>query len=169
MLPSELNVDFIRTKIDEIKSALFTNVSENAFKFPTCIISAIKVDPNGMIWFLMNKAGRLIPPDEPGFPAELLFYRKGHHFSLKVRGMATIVTDQKMIDNFLGIEKEHDVSNILLVNVKMARADYTERTFVNAKNWLKKLWAKLEAFVYPIKYRKEFTINLPSAYETIPY
>jgi len=115
----------------------------------------------------MNKAGRLIPPDETCFPAELSFYRKNHPFSLRVSGMASVITDPKMIENFLGHEDCQDISNILLVNIKMSRAEYTEKLIIHTKNWLKRMWSKLEAFVYPIKYKKEFSINLSSAYETI--
>ena len=167
MKDQELNVDFIRSKIDEIKSALFSNLIENAYKFPTCIISAIKVDSNGVIWFLMNKAGRFIPPDETSFPAELVFYRKGHPFSLRVSGIASVIADPKTIENFLDLEESRDISNILLMNIRMSRAEYTEKIIIHTKNWLKRMWSKLEAFVYPIKYKKEFSINLSSAYETI--
>ena len=167
MKDKELNVEFIRSKIDEIKSALFSNLIENAYKFPTCIISAIKVDSNGVIWFLMNKAGRLIPPDETSFPAELIFYRKGHPFSLRVSGMASVIADPKMIDNFLDLEDSLDISNILLMSIRMSRAEYTEKIIIHTKNWLKRMWSKLEALVYPIKYKKEFSINLSSAYETV--
>jgi len=167
MKDQELNVEFIRSKIDEIKSALFSNLIENAYKFPTCIISTIKVDSNGVIWFLMNKAGRLIPPDETSFPAELIFYRKGHPFSLRVSGIASVIADPKIIENFLDLENSRDISNILLMNIRMSRAEYTEKIIIDTKNWLKRMWSKLEAFVYPIKYKKEYSINLSSAYETI--
>jgi len=167
MKDHELNVEFIRSKIDEIKSALFSNLIENAYRFPTCIISAIKVDSNGVIWFLMTKAGRIIPPDETSFPAELIFYRKGHPFSLRVGGMASVIADPKMIENFLDLEDSRDISNILLMNIRMSRAEYTEKIIIRTQNWLKRMWSKFEAFVYPIKYKKEFSINLSSAYETI--
>jgi hypothetical protein len=165
----ELNVEFIRSKIDQIKSALFSNLIESEYRFPTCIISAIKVDNNGVIWFLMNKAGRLIPPGESGFPAELIFYKKNHPFSLRVSGMASVIADPKSIENFLGLENNREISNILLISLRMSRAEYSEKLIVHTKNWLKRMWSKLEAFIYPIKYKKEFSINLSSVYETIPY
>jgi hypothetical protein len=156
MKDQELNVEFIRSKIEEIKSALFSNLIENAYKFPTCIISALKVDSNGVIWFLMNKAGRLIPPDETSFPAELIFYRKDHPFSLRVSGIASVIADPKIIEDFLDLEDSRDISNILLMSIRMSRAEYYEKIIIHTKNWLKRMWSKLRPLFIRSSIKKNF-------------
>ena len=166
-----MSLGFIKSRIQEIRSGLFYNVSEDVFQMPTCIISAMKVDDDGNVWFLMNRNGRQMVRENDRIPAELFFYRKGQPFSLRVKGWASLFTDVNRMKEVLGVTEEiHDASNIFLVRMKMTMADYTERaTTMLPKHSFRKWWQKIEEFIYPLKFRKQFSINLSTIYETVPY
>ncbi len=48
-------LDFLRDRIHEIRSALFANTSNEAFKLPTCIISALNIDNEGNVCFFIHR------------------------------------------------------------------------------------------------------------------
>jgi len=159
---------FIKSRIQEIRSGLFYNMSEDVFQMPTCIISAMKVDDDCNVWFLMNRNGRPMIREDEKIPAELFFYRKGQPFSLKVKGWASLFTSAQKMKEVLGISEEL-ASNIFLVRMKMTMADYTECATIMPKHSFSKWWQKIEEFIYPLKFRKQFSINLSTIYETVPY
>src|SRR5688572_5006106 len=79
MIPDN-NLEFIRTRIYDIRTALLYSLSDDIIKLPTSLISVLKVDDKGQIWFLMNRPQQAMEKDEQKFPARLQFYRKGKPF-----------------------------------------------------------------------------------------
>ncbi len=49
------SISFLQDKIQRIGSALFYNLSGGVLKFPTTIVSILKVDELANIWFFMNQ------------------------------------------------------------------------------------------------------------------
>jgi hypothetical protein len=131
MSATHSNLDFLRSRIYEIKSALFSDSDKLSFKIPTCIISVLKVDHNGDLWFLMNQPEYHMSCYGHSFPASLSFYRKGVNFSLNVQGMAAVVFDCERVQEITGLseaEQQATMNNILLIKVNMKRVNYCEWT-----------------------------------------
>ena len=48
-------LNFLQEKIREIGSAIFFNQSDSVLKLPTSIVSTLKVDDYGFVWFFIQK------------------------------------------------------------------------------------------------------------------
>ena len=48
-------ISFLQERIEEIGSAIFYNESEAVLKLPTSIVSTVKVDDYGFVWFFVQK------------------------------------------------------------------------------------------------------------------
>lgn len=132
MSPTHSNLDFLRSRIYEIKSALFTDSDSLNFRIPTCIISILKVDQTGNLWFLMNQPEYHISCYEPQFPASLSFYRKGISFALNVQGKASVVSNSDTIEKITGVstyDQQAQMKGVLLMKVSMQHVKYSEWRF----------------------------------------
>jgi hypothetical protein len=119
------NLPLIREKVALIRSALFSNGGSNELKYNTCIISALKVDDDGSIWFLINRNGWRGFTDELGFPASLSFYRKGISHSLFISGRAEIISNENIIRHALTAsedKKQLDIEELLLVKLSIGHS-----------------------------------------------
>lgn len=126
------NLPLIREKVALIRSALFSNGGSGELKYNTCIISALKVDDEGSIWFLINRNGWRGFSDELGFPASLSFYKKGITHSLFISGRAEIISNENVIRHTLTSNDEEkllDIDELLLVKLSIGHSvvfDWTE-------------------------------------------
>lgn len=119
------NLPLIREKIASIRSALFSNAGGGALKYNTCIISALKVDEHGCVWFLINRNGWRGFNDDLHFPATLSFYRKGINHSLSISGEAEIISNEDIIRYTLtALEEEQHLAipELLLVKLSIENA-----------------------------------------------
>ena len=48
-------LNFLQEKIQEIGSAIFFNLSDSVLKLPTSIVTTLKVDDYGYVWFFIQK------------------------------------------------------------------------------------------------------------------
>lgn len=129
-MAAENNLDFLKDRIFEIKSALLYSLSDDAVKIPASIISVLKIDEEGNLWFFTNRPRHLIFGDDKVFPARLQFYRKGKPFYLHVAGVASIDENQETIHSLTGLDKEIEnkaMEDMLLVKLKMTKAEYYEQ------------------------------------------
>jgi general stress protein 26 len=121
--------NFVQQKIEEIGTAIFFNLSDSVLKFPTTIVSTLKVDDFGFVWLLVQKPKQSLREFEEGFPVRLDFYKKGKDYFLQVSGKAWVVTDPEEI-NALSLFQEDIIQKMdeqmVLVKVKMQKADYHE-------------------------------------------
>lgn len=123
------NLDFIRTRIYEIRTALMYSLSENIIKMPTSLISVLKVDDKGQIWFLMNRPSQAMEKSELRFPARLQFYRKGKPFHMQISGQASVVEEIAALNHlFSGTRTVRKVAsnNLMVVKLKMSSIEYHE-------------------------------------------
>ena len=112
----EGNLQFIREKIYEIKSAVMYSMSEGVVKLPNSIVSVVKVDDEGQIWFVCAPPMRRLEASECVFPARLHFYRKGKPFHVEVSGAATIINQDF---------SENDAADKpLLIKMSMTNVEY---------------------------------------------
>ncbi len=127
---NDIQVGFLRDRIQEIGSALFANTGNATFKLPTSIISVLRVDEAGNIWFFLPNQDLFIEEGDKEFPARLDFYRKGKPFFLQVSGEALVITDKDEINELAGGEPArsfHSFSHVMLVKVRVEHASYFEQ------------------------------------------
>ena len=118
---------FLKEKIEEIGSAIFFNLSESVLKLPTSIVETIKVDDYGFVWFYIQKPRQHLREFDKEFPVRMDFFKKGINYFLQVEGKAWMVNDPEeinMLQSFSDKEKLKETENMVLVKVKLLKAEY---------------------------------------------
>jgi hypothetical protein len=127
---------FLQAKINDIGSAIFFNLSDSLLRLPTSIITAQKVDDYGFIWFYMQKPKQDLREFDKEFPVRLDFFRKGKDYFLQVTGKAWLVADPEEINSMdLSPEQKKATEQMVLVKVKMLKADYHETHTATRSSW----------------------------------
>ncbi len=125
---NDKNLFFIQHKISTIRSALFFNGHNGNPYTATSIISALKMDENGGIWFFLNNDAHLQATDEV-FPARLYFYRKGIPFSVNIYGKAEVIRDLRYMSELAGINLNNCpeiAEKLVVIKVSTDAAEYHE-------------------------------------------
>ena len=111
------DISFIQLKIANIGTALFYCGANSQLPFSTYIITALKLDEDGCVWFFISsgpdKQINIIRP----FEAQLEFYRKGYPFFMKIEGQASIADTKEKMQDLMGkgiLLPEETLSGILL-------------------------------------------------------
>jgi len=117
-MSKDTNLQFIREKINEVRSAIMYSSSDEVIRLPNNIVSAVKVDEEGQLWFVCDRTCYLPEQYPSSFPARLHFYRKGKFFHIEVSGPAHIVNNVQRDNN--GSEKR------MLIKMEMKNIIYTE-------------------------------------------
>jgi hypothetical protein len=129
--------NFLQEKIQEIGSAIFFNLSDSVLKLPTSIINHVKVDDFGYVWFYIQKPRQHLKEFDLEFPVRLDFFRKGQSCFLQVNGKGRVVSDPEdmnLLDNG-GLEPQEQIpQNMVLVKVKIMKAEYYE-TKTTSQSW----------------------------------
>src|SRR5919206_1143068 len=129
MLTTNNQLNFLQEKIQEIGSAIFFNLSDSVLKLPTSIVTTLRVDEFGYVWFFVQKPKQSLREFETEFPARLDFFKKGKNCFLQVMGKAWVVTDPEELNTFMTLPeymKEAALNGMVLVKVKMLKAEYHE-------------------------------------------
>lgn len=148
---SQLN--FLQEKINAIGSAIFFNLSDSVLKFPTAIVTTLKVDDFGYVWFYVQKPKQNIREFEVEFPVRLDFFKKGKNYFLQVLGKASVISDPEDVNSFVLEEGLVYNNEMVLVKVKMLSADYHE-TNTNSRNatWWKQAMQTITSPFRPAGY-----------------
>lgn len=136
---SESHLPFLQEKISELRSALFFSLSNAVLKMPTTIVTALKVDEVGQVWFFVNRPMQNIQEFDREFPARLEFFRKGKNFYLKIAGKACIVNDPEELNGLVNVSediKSKAMNQLVLVKVKIQSAEYVENPPAETSGWL---------------------------------
>jgi hypothetical protein len=131
-------LSFLQEKIRDIGSALFFNLSESVLKLPTSIVSTLKVDDFGFVWFFVQKPMQNLKEFETEFPVRLDFFKKGSGCFLQVNGKGWVVSDPEEMNSFVtlpGDAKKLAMNEMVLVKVKIMRAEYYETKTLNQQSW----------------------------------
>jgi hypothetical protein len=131
-------LNFLQEKIREIGSAIFFNLSDSVLKLPTSIVSTLKVDEYGYVWFFVQKPKQSLKEFEPEFPVRLDFFRKGTGYFLQVIGKGWVITDPEDMNSFVSLPeeiKQVSQNDAVLVKVKIMKADYYETKSSNRNSW----------------------------------
>jgi general stress protein 26 len=139
-MATDNNLQFIREKVNQLRTAVMYSMSNSLERLPNDIVTALKVDEQGELWFVCRSP--LLKEYEHSFPARLCFYRKGYDFFVEVSGKATVVNDY-LSSEYNEKEKDMDTADdqkFLLVKMKMTNISYTEPNSRKPKS-------KLEVFL----------------------
>ncbi|MGZ8536654.1 MAG: hypothetical protein ACXWV9_00260 [Flavisolibacter sp.] len=131
-------LNFLQGRIRDIGSAIFFNESDSVLKLPTSLVTTLKVDDFGFVWFLIKKPKQNLREFDNDFPARLDFFKKGKTYFLQVMGKGMVVTDPEEVNSFLNIpeeEKENLLNEMVIVKVKMTKAEYFETRTVRTSWW----------------------------------
>ena len=143
---------FLREKIKNLGSAIFFNQSDAVLKLPTSIVRIINVDEYGYIWFFMQKPPQQLNEFEKEFPVKLDFFRKGLDYSLQVIGNGYIVSDPEevfVITTNIDEVKKFNPNEMVLIKVKMTRADYFNNITVTKSSRFQNAISFLQSWIFP--------------------
>ncbi|HEY6899506.1 MAG TPA: pyridoxamine 5'-phosphate oxidase family protein [Puia sp.] len=124
---NQSDLQFLQEKIQDLKNALFFSQNTALLRMATTIITVLKVDELGQMWFFVPKPQQAIQEFDREFPVRLEFFRKGKKFFLHVSGKAFIVNDPEEINSLVFEDiREQACNHLVLIKVKMMKADYFE-------------------------------------------
>lgn len=130
----DYNLQFIEKKLNEARTAVMYIDGNNVVKLPNDIITFIKVDEAGKLWFTAHKPRCLLMEYEQSFPLRLFFYRKGIGFYIETSGVAMIAGR----DDATEIKEELNENNYL-IKMTPHLVEYTEigrkQIFPGLVNW----------------------------------
>lgn len=143
------NLQFLREKIQDLKSALFFSQNTSLLRMPTMIVSISKVDDLGQMWFFVPRPRQVLHEFDREFPVRLEFFRKGKSFFLHITGKAYIINDPEEINSLFYEEiKEKAMGHMVLIKVKMTKADYFENAPASHSGWWSDLRKQLHTWMY---------------------
>ncbi len=132
-------IHFLKEKISDIRSALFFSQNNDIIKMPTSIITVLRVDDDGHVWFFVNRPQQYLDAFEKEFPARLDFFRKGKSYFLQVTGRAFIVDEKDMaVDELADVSgqvKDGAMHELVLMKVKIINAEYFDNTQNEKSFW----------------------------------
>lgn len=137
-MQKENHLRFIQDKIQAFGTAIFRAEMDAELQLPNNIVSTLKTDDDGNIWFLTSCNGVYATHFDKHFFAHLDYYQKGQPCYLRLNGKATIAENSDT-----GATPEVDgYANFVLIKFKILHAEYCEnRPAVNES-----VKAKLRSF-----------------------
>ncbi|MDQ6608456.1 MAG: hypothetical protein M3Y85_01390 [Bacteroidota bacterium] len=148
-MTSTQQLSFLQEKIEEIGSAIFYNLSDSVLKLPTSIVSSLQVDEYGFVWFSMQKPKQNLSEFDQEFPVKLDFYKKGKDYFLQVVGKGFLVADPEEMYNLVTLPediKELANNTIVLVKVKIQKAEYYETRTTHNTSWWQQALSHITAW-----------------------
>jgi general stress protein 26 len=149
-------LSFLQKRIEEIGSAIFYNLSESVLKLPTSIVSTLKVDEYGFIWFFVQKPKQQLSEFDQEFPVKLDFYKKGMGYFLQVSGRGFVVSDPEEMNAYVTLPDEIKMltnENMALVKVKIQKADYYQTRSMQKAHWWQNAWQSMTQWFRHNTYR----------------
>lgn len=146
-----LHSNFLREKIEDIRSALFFSKSESVLRLPNSLVSALQVDEIGNIWLLAPRPKQQLREFEQRFPVQLNFYQKGKDFYLNVAGNARIILEPSEMDEMLNeLQAQKNIlKKWILLKVEITDADYHGTAPVIKSSWLTNLYLQVNKWLSP--------------------
>jgi len=124
-MANDTNLEFIREKINRLQHAVMYVNGDGLVKLGNDIVTAVKVDEEGQLWFVTNYPSHLIEECEQVFPARLRFYRKGVDFFMEVSGKATIINNYSS-DYIDAVNDRTATPKRILVKLGIVNMEYSE-------------------------------------------
>ena len=77
------NLQFIREKIYHVRSAIMYSMSNDLVRLPNNIVTALRVDNEGNLWFTCSRPSGYVDQCEKTFPPACIFTGRAHAFISK--------------------------------------------------------------------------------------
>jgi hypothetical protein len=151
-------LNFLQEKIQEIGSAIFFNLSDSVLKLPTSLVSTLKVDDYGFVWFFVQKPKQYLSQFEQEFPVRLDFFKKGSNCFLQVMGKGWVVTDPEemnLVEALPQEAKQLALYDMVLVKVKIMKAEYYEPKPGGRLSWWQNVVHTVNAWFNNSHYRPD--------------
>ena len=153
-------LSFLQERIEEIGSAIFYNLSDSVLKLPTSIITSLKVDEYGFVWFCVQKPSQHLTEFEQEFPVKLDFYKKGKGYFLQIDGKAFVVTDPEEMNAY--VNQSEDIkkfanNSVALLKVKIQKAEYYQTKTSTKSSWWQTAYSTLTSWLGTNPYRSGHT------------
>ena len=145
-MTTDNHLKFMQEKVMELRTALFFSMSDAVLKLPTSIITALKVDDLGQVWFFVNRPKQNIQEFDREFPCRAEFFKKGLDSQIKISGKATIMNDPEELNGLVDISddiKKKAMNELVLVKVKIQNVEYFEPRKENEYSWLQGIGNRL--------------------------
>ena len=123
----DTDFQFIREKIYRLHSAIMYSMSNELIKIPNCIVSVLRIDGEGHLWFQCKVPLLHIQHYEQNFPARLHFFRKGFRYFVEVSGSTAITS-----------REDDDKNGTLILKMNINQVEYTEPQ-ARKRTWLDQL------------------------------
>lgn len=131
-------LNFLQERIEEIGSAIFHNLSDAVLKLPDSIITNLKADEYGFVWFFVEKPNEGLQEFEKEFPVKLDFYKKGKGYYLQASGKGFVVTDPEEINSVVVLSdemKQFANNKHALVKIKIQQAECYQTNSSGKSSW----------------------------------
>jgi general stress protein 26 len=139
-MATDTNLQFIREKIGQLRHAVMYETGDGLIKLRNDVVTAVKVDEEGQLWFVTNAPAQLVRECEQSFPARLRFYRKGLDFSVEVSGKASIINHDYSFERHRSPkDNSSQFLKKILVKLSMMNIEYIEPHNRKPKNKME-LW-----------------------------
>jgi hypothetical protein len=143
------DLSFLREKIQDLRSALFFSQNTSLLKISTTIVTILKTDELGQVWFFVPRPSQALHEFDREFPARLEFFGKGRRFFLHLTGRAFIINDPEEINGLVYEDiREKTADHMVLIKVKMLKADYFESLPPSTAGWWRELRAQMHSWFY---------------------
>ncbi|HET6252623.1 MAG TPA: pyridoxamine 5'-phosphate oxidase family protein [Puia sp.] len=124
---NQTDLRFLREKIEDLKRAIFFSENTSLLRMATMIVTLVKMDELGQMWFYVPRPQQALHEFDREFPVRLEFFKKGRQFFLHVLGKAFIVTDPEEINGLVHDDiRNQAAEHLVLIKVRMLKADYFE-------------------------------------------
>ncbi|RYG00564.1 MAG: hypothetical protein EOO02_14625 [Chitinophagaceae bacterium] len=156
---------FLKNKVADIESALFSNESEAVLKLPTRIVKALNMDDSGQIWFLLPPPPQQIQEFDKEFPSKLRFFQKGKSYFLHISGKAYIINDPEEITHLVDLSDEIRTDAVnnrcVIVKMRVQKAEYFERESEKSLVGFTSLVNKMFSWLFDLKpaLRPSYKVN----------
>ena len=146
----EQETGILKSRINELQSALFFTESKSIVKLPTHVINDVQMDSEGQIWFVIPKPAMHLEAYDREIPAKLDFFKKGKDFFVKIRGIAYLQADTAEANAALPAEMRQRMSDesLIAVKVKIDDADLVDNSPKPSQNWLQMSRSQLSSWFF---------------------
>ena len=135
MLAHDEHLSFLLSKVESLQIALFRAEIRSVLRLPNNIISTLKTDKDGHIWFFTSCSGNHAKTIDKEFYGCLDYYQKGRECRLQLSGKASIVED----NHHITVPIDPSPDNIVLIKFKILKAEYFENKHASRSTFREKI------------------------------
>jgi hypothetical protein len=138
-----------------LRSALFFGQNSGSAKMPASIVTVLRVDDDGCLWFFVKRPHNWLFAGEREFPARLDFFKKQVGYFLQITGKALVLSEKDIdMHDWADIPTESGknvLNELMLMKVKMLNVDYYENIVPQSPHWFIEVAEKVKLWLFANK------------------